>query len=47
LRLEEFQAGDSIEIPPEMRYATVESSPDLKFLEVALTGDLEIASALE
>jgi hypothetical protein len=30
-----------------MRYAIVESSPDLEFLEVALPGDLEIGSVLE
>ena len=46
-RLEQFQEGHSIVIPREMRYAIVESSPDLEFLEVALPGDLEIGSVLE
>ena len=40
--LERFAAAESIVVPGGVRYALVESSNDLEFLEVALPGDLEI-----
>jgi mannose-6-phosphate isomerase-like protein (cupin superfamily) len=39
---ERLAAGDSVVVPSRIRYALVESSNDLEFLEVALPGGLEI-----